>query len=148
MIEAGVAAAAAILRRHGIPYVVIGGQAIARSAATTTRDVDVMVATGDFARTVKVLREEPGLAFDWETRETARFRILSLGGVPLDVINGSAFAGNRSGEEFFRYLADEGSSEVDGVAFLGSRGTRRGRRRIGIHFIHQEKARRHRAQPH
>jgi len=117
MIEAGVAAVAALLRRRGIPYVVIGGQAIALTAATTTRDVDVMVATGDFARTVRALREEPDLAFDWETRETARFRLLSLGGVPLDVINGAAFAGKGSDQEFFRYLADEGSSEIDGVVF-------------------------------
>jgi hypothetical protein len=117
VIEAEVAAAGAILRRHGIPYVVIGGQAISRAAATTTRDVDVMVATGDFQRTVKALRGEADLAFDWETRETARFRMLPLGGVPLDVINGASFAGNRSGEEFFRYLADEGSNQIEGIAF-------------------------------
>lgn len=117
VIEAGVAAADTILRRRGIPYVVIGGQAIALTAATATRDVDVMVATRDFSRTVAELRAEPELAFDWETRETARFRILPLGGVPLDVINGAAFTGTGAAQEFFRYLVDEGSTEAEGVAF-------------------------------
>lgn len=117
MIDTEVAAAGAILQRRGIAYVVIGGQAIARTAATTTRDVDVMVATADFTRTVAELRKEPGLVFDWETRETARFRILPLGGVPLDVINSAAFSGSKSGEEFFHYLTQEGSVEAEGVSF-------------------------------
>jgi hypothetical protein len=112
-----VSAADAILRRLGIPYVVVGGQAMARSAATTTRDVDVMVATADYARTVEELRKESGLAFDWDDGKLCRFRILARGGVPLDVINGAAFAGKRPGADFYRYLAEEASSTADGIAY-------------------------------
>jgi len=115
--EPEVRAADAILRRHGIRYVVIGGQAIAQKAATTTHDVDVMVATDDFGMTIGRFRDEKELTLDWEEKQLARFRIRSIGGVPLDVINASTFSGVESGEEFFRYLRSEGSTEIDGIAY-------------------------------
>ncbi len=117
MTEPGVAAARDILRRRGILFVVIGGQAVAREAATSTRDVDVMVATDSFGRTVALLREEKDLAFDWETEQLARFRILPLGGVPFDVINAATFSGARPGDEFFHFLARESSTGEDGIAY-------------------------------
>jgi hypothetical protein len=117
MTEPEVGAVDAILRAHGIPFVVVGGQAIARTAATTTHDVDVMVATADFGRTIERLRAEKDLAFDWDDQQIARFRIRNLGGVPLDVINAATFSGGTSGEEFFRFLTKEGSSETDGIAY-------------------------------
>ncbi len=117
MTDPEVSAAGEILRAAGIPFVVVGGQAIARSAATTTRDVDVMVATRDYGRAVAKLRGVPGLAFDWDDGKLCRFRILALGGVPLDLINSDAFAGTRTGGEFFDYLAREASTEVDGIAY-------------------------------
>ncbi len=115
--EPEVAAADAIFRRKGIRYVVIGGQAIAQNAATATRDVDVMVATADYRRTLAQLREERDLAFDWEDGKLARFRILPIGGVPLDILDASVFAGRRTGEEFFRYLREEASTESGGVTY-------------------------------
>ncbi len=117
MTEPGVAAADVILRRRGILYVVIGGQAVAQEAATSTRDVDVMVTTDDFGKTVALLREEKDLAFDWETAQLARFRILPLGGVPFDLINAATFSGEKSGDEFFRFLAREGSTGEDGIPY-------------------------------
>jgi hypothetical protein len=117
MTEPGVAAVDAILRRLGIRYVVVGGQAIAQEAATTTHDVDVMVATDDYAKTVELLRSDRDLVFDWESNQIARFRIRSVGGVPLDVINGAHFSGKKTGQEFFGFLADEGSTETDGIAY-------------------------------
>jgi hypothetical protein len=115
--EPEVAAVDAILRRLGIRFVVIGGQAIAQKAATATHDVDVMVATDDFPRTIAALRMERDLAFDWEDDQLARFRLRPEGGVPLDVINAATFAGDRTGAEFFRFLAEEGSTETDGIAY-------------------------------
>ncbi len=117
MTDPEVAAASEILRAAGIEFVVVGGQAIARSAATTTRDIDVMIATRDYATAVAALRKVPGLAFDWDDGKLCRFRILASGGVPLDLINSSAFAGARSGGEFYDYLVREGSSRVDGIAY-------------------------------
>lgn len=115
--EPEVAAADAILRRHEIRYVVIGGQAIARTAATATHDVDVMVATADYSETLSRLRRDAELTFDWDENPLARFRIRSEGGVPLDIINASAFAGGETGEAFFRFLLEEGSAPSDGVAY-------------------------------
>ena len=117
MTEPEVKAADTILRRHSIQYIVIGGQAIAQKAATTTHDVDVMVATDDYASTVRRLRAETELVLDWEDKQLARFRIRPQGGVPLDIINASAFSGAKPGEEFFRYLDGEGSSETEGIRY-------------------------------
>ena len=117
MTEPEVAAADKILRAQGIRYVVVGGQAVAQKAATTTRDVDVMVATVDYASTVARLRQVPDLAFDWDENNLARFRILSLGGVPLDIINPTAFAGNKDGAAFFRYLLADSKSDASGIAY-------------------------------
>jgi predicted nucleotidyltransferase len=117
MIEPEVRAADEILRRQKIQYVVVGGQAIAQQAATATRDVDVMVATNDFRTTIRRLQSEKELTMDWEDDQIARFRIRSAGGVPLDVINSSAFSGTKTGEEFFRFLTSDGSSPVDGVLY-------------------------------
>ncbi len=115
--EPEVAGADSILRRSQIRYVVVGGQAVAREAATATHDVDVLVATADFDRTVLRLQQDPELTFDWKDGKLARFRIRSLGGVPLDVLNAVLFSGPRSGEEFFDYLLHEASTEVDGIAY-------------------------------
>lgn len=112
-----VRAADAILRRHGIRYIVVGGQAVAQKAATTTHDVDVMVATQDFDETVKRLRTEKDVAFDWEEENLARFRILPAGGVPLDVLNSRLFAGRKSGEAFFRFLLDGATSDDQGISY-------------------------------
>lgn len=117
MTEPEVDAVSVILHRHAIRFVVIGGQAVARKSATATHDVDVMVATADYPLTVFRLRSDKALAFDWENPQTARFRILALGGVPLDIVNAATFSGSRSAEEFFRFLSEEGSAEADGVPY-------------------------------
>ena len=95
----------------------VGGQAVARRAATTTRDVDVMVATADYHDTVARLRDDPDLVFDWENDQVARFRVRSVGGVPLDIINPVTFSGEKTGEEFFSFLIREASFEADGVSY-------------------------------
>ncbi|MGI0071175.1 MAG: hypothetical protein ACRECT_03790 [Thermoplasmata archaeon] len=117
MTEPEVVAADGILRRHGVRYVVVGGQAIARSAATTTQDVDVMVATDDYVTTLARLRGDPSLAFDWEDAKLARFRILPIGGVPLDILNAATFAGERTASEFFRFLVGDATADADGIAY-------------------------------
>jgi hypothetical protein len=117
MTEPEVAAADEIFRRRHVRFVVIGGQAIAQKAATATRDVDVMVATADYRRTLAELRGEKELAFDWEDGKLARFRLLGIGGVPLDIIDAVTFSGQRTGEEFFRFLLDEASEDSDGVRY-------------------------------
>ncbi len=117
MTDPEVLAADAILRRHDIRYIVVGGQAVAQKAATTTHDVDVMVATHDFHETVQRLRTEKEVAFDWEEENLARFRILPAGGVPLDVQNSRLFAVRKSGEAFFRYLLAGASSDDRGISY-------------------------------
>ncbi len=115
MTEPEITRADEILRRHGVRYVVVGGQAIGKSVSTTD-DVDVMVTTTDYAETIPLLRDEPGLKFEWEEGGVTRFRILAAG-VPLDILDAATFAGDRTDEEFFAFLLEEESTERDGILF-------------------------------
>jgi predicted nucleotidyltransferase/(2Fe-2S) ferredoxin len=118
MSEPSVEAADAVLRKHGIRYAVVGGQAIARNAATATRDVDVLVTTADYRTAVDRLREDDELTLAWEGGPVTRFGIAALRGVPLDVVDAGFFAGTKTGEEFFDFLVHEQATEADGILFV------------------------------
>jgi hypothetical protein len=115
--EAAVLAADKILRRHGIRYTIVGGQAIARNAATSTQDVDVMVTTDDFRTAIQKLGADPELTLAWEAKAVARFGIVALHGIPLDVVDAGAFSGTKTGTEFFEFLLTEHSTEADGIFY-------------------------------
>ncbi len=117
MKDPAVNAADAILRRHGIGYVIVGGKAVAQEAATATRDVDVMVTTTDYREAVRRLSGDPALTLAWEADQVTRFGILDHAGIPLDIVDSGAFSGKRSGQEFFDFLVRDASSEVEGVRY-------------------------------
>lgn len=112
-----VEAACAILQRHGIRFAVVGGQAVAQSAATTTRDVDVMVTTDDYRAAIERLGRDDAVTLAIEGGPVTRFGIQALHGAPLDLIDAGFFAGTRSGTEFFAFLLEEESFEKDGVRY-------------------------------
>jgi hypothetical protein len=116
--DPAVEAADRILRRHGIRYVIVGGQAIARTAATATRDVDVMVTTSDYRGAVARLAEDEELTKAWDGGAVTRFGIRAVRGAPLDVVDAGVFAGKKSAEEFFDFLFDEQSAEADGIRYV------------------------------
>jgi len=106
-----------VLRRHDIRYVVVGGQAVARSAATATVDVDVMVTTADYRDAIARLEQDPELTKAWDGGAVCRFGLRSRPGIPLDVVDAGAFAGLRPGAEFFSFLEGEESTEVEGIRY-------------------------------
>jgi hypothetical protein len=120
--DPGVAAADGILRRHGIRYLVVGGQAVGREAATATQDVDVMVTTSDYRDAVARLGADPELTKAWEGGPVVRFGIRALNGIPLDVVDSGFFAGKRTGKDFFEFLIREESSENEGVRYITTAG--------------------------
>lgn len=117
MIDPTVDAASAILRKHGIRFAIVGGQAVALSAATATRDVDVMVTTDDYQNAVARLGTDEALTLGVEGGAVTRFGIVALHGAPLDLIDAGFFAGNKTGGEFFEFLLREQSTPIDGVLF-------------------------------
>jgi hypothetical protein len=117
MTDPSVLAADAILKRHGIRYTIVGGQAIAVSAATATQDVDVMVTTDDYASAVAQLARDDELTLAWEGGPVTRFGIKNFRGIPLDLVDAGVFAGTKSGKEFFDYLLREQSTETDGIRY-------------------------------
>ncbi len=117
MKDPAVDAADAILRRHDIDYVIVGGQAVAQEAATATRDVDVMVTTTDYREAVRRLSGDADLTLAWQSGQVTRFGLSAHEGIPLDVVDAGAFSGKKAGEEFFLFLVQEASSESDGVRY-------------------------------
>ena len=118
MTDPTVHAANALLRKHGIRFVVIGGQAVAREAATATRDVDVMVTTADYRQAIARLGKDDDLTLAIEGSAVTRFGIVALNGAPLDLIDAGFFAGKKTGEEFFEFLLREASTEADGILYV------------------------------
>ncbi|MCI4348795.1 MAG: hypothetical protein L3J93_01050 [Thermoplasmata archaeon] len=117
MTEHYVEVADAILRDHGIHYVVVGGQAVARTVQTGTSDVDVMVTTADFDATVAVLLKDKRIRLRGLREGVALFAIESAQGVGFDLLDAAPFGGTRTGEEFFRFLIDEESTETDRIRY-------------------------------
>jgi hypothetical protein len=117
MIGQGVDVANIILTGHGIAFIVVGGQAVARTVETGTSDVDVMVTTGDFPRTVEKLLKDPRIRLRGMREGVALFAIESARGVGLDVLDAAPFAGNRSGAEFYRFLEQRESREENGIRY-------------------------------
>ena len=117
MTDPAVEAASAILRKHGIRFAIVGGQAVALDAATATRDVDVMVTTDDYRAAHDRLARDDALTLGIEGGAVTRFGIKSLRGVPLDLIDAGFFAGNKTGGEFFDFLMRLHSTEVGGVVY-------------------------------
>jgi hypothetical protein len=115
--DPAVRAADAILRRIEIRYVVIGGQAVAQRVPTGTLDVDVMVTTADYAEGIRKLREDKSLLFRGEQDGVAFFALVDMGGVGFDLLDATPFAGARTGDEFFRFLQTDESTEKDGIRY-------------------------------
>lgn len=109
-----------ILREHDIRYVVVGGQAVAKTVITGTSDVDIMVTTSDFAQTVARLLKDPRLRLRGAREGLELFAIETAQGVGLDVLDAAPFSGTRSGEEFFRYLVERESSETGGIRYAST----------------------------
>jgi len=100
----------ATLRRHGIEYIVVGGQAIAEEVPVFTQDLDVMVALRNFDRAVERIRREPIFGSEERKSWIARWEVHGLGANPvktdLDLLNGQPYCGTMAPDGFFDYLRD------------------------------------------
>ncbi len=115
-----VEAACAILKEHDSAFVVVGGQAVARTVPTGTMDVDVMVTTADFGATLALLLKDPRLRLRGVREGVAMFAMEEAGGIGFDLLDAAPFAGRRSGKAFFRFLVDTESTESGGVRYAST----------------------------
>lgn len=92
-------------------YLIVGGAAVARAVDSETEDVDLMLAVSDYASVVKKLGEDPRVFIESVGGMAGGF--LTAGGrrIEFDLLNPSSFSGNRTGEEFFRYVLRYRSQE-------------------------------------
>jgi hypothetical protein len=102
----------AFFRDHDVPTLIIGGVAIVAQGGRATEDVDLFVATRDFAGL------EDAISGDSRVREFGTvgsvskfyFRLRSRRvEIRVDVLNPQVFSGTRSGDEFFGFIWDHHS---------------------------------------
>lgn len=104
---------ARLLTRHGIRFVVVGGQAVARRVQTATEDIDVLVLVEDLGATVADLAKDSAVkCIDAPASGMAGGQV-RVGGayVDFDLLDPASYSGNRPGPDFFAYVLRYGSSE-------------------------------------
>ncbi len=96
---------ARLLERHGIRFVIVGGQAVARSVPTATEDIDALVMVDDLGAAVEALREDPAVRqIDAPSSGMAGGRVRTGGReIDFDLLDPAAYSGSRSGREFFEF---------------------------------------------
>ncbi|MGA7860716.1 MAG: hypothetical protein WCB19_02530 [Thermoplasmata archaeon] len=85
-------------------YLVVGGLAVEQKVPTATEDVDLLLAVADYERVVAALVADPSVQIDEGRLISGGFMDGGDGKVDFDLLNPVAFAGKRSGEEFFDFV--------------------------------------------
>lgn len=111
---------ARILRRNGVGFVFVGGVAIEQRFPSATQDFDVMVLPTGYERAVRLVDRDPAVvSFSRGPAEMPGGHVLVAGTVVrFDLLDPAAYSGNRSGEEFYRFVVryHSDASELGRVA--------------------------------
>lgn len=97
---------AQILRRNRIDYTFVGGTAILSHFPSVTLDFDVMVLPRDFSRAVESIDKDPAVAaMDRSPVSMPGGHVIVRGNlVRFELLDPAAYAGARTGEEFYGYV--------------------------------------------
>jgi hypothetical protein len=112
---------AQILQRNRVDYIFVGGVAIRNRYRSDTVDFDVMVLPRDFAGAIERIDHDPSVAS--MTRGPGSMpggHVIVRGElVRFDILDPAAYAGNRTGSEFYSYVRRYASepSALGRVAF-------------------------------
>jgi hypothetical protein len=103
----------------GIEYVVVGGSAIELKHSVGTKDVDVLIAVGDWAPLDRALDERREATPLESHAGSIRGTRLHLGTQVADVefISGQPFCGKRDPDDFIRFVRSRHSKVHGGVRF-------------------------------
>ncbi len=96
-----------------IRYIVVGGSAIG------TKDVDVLIGVGDWEPIDRILENRREAAPLEPMSGSIRGTVVALGTEQVDVefLSGEPFAGNRSADDFLRYVHQHRSEVDEGVRY-------------------------------
>ncbi len=97
------------LRRNGVDYIVIGGQAIAEHVQTGTEDLDVLVALRDFDEALTRLKADQEFGDAPEERGWIAKFVISTGTpaadrIDFDVVSTVRYVKGPSANRFFDYI--------------------------------------------
>ena len=105
--------------RLGIAYVVVGGSAIERTVPVGTKDVDVLIAIGDWGPLDAALENRRDAAPLQPISGSIRGTIVTIGtrNIDLEFISGEPFSGERAPDEFIEYVRKSRSSDDRGIRY-------------------------------
>lgn len=100
-----------LLERHGVPFVIVGGQALARKIPTATQDIDVLVLVNDLAVVTESLGKDPAVRYvDPPSSGMSGGQVRVAGSyIDFDLLDPASYSGTRSGAAFFSYVRRYGS---------------------------------------
>ncbi|HLY77104.1 MAG TPA: hypothetical protein VKT21_04395 [Thermoplasmata archaeon] len=100
-----------LLERHKIPFVIVGGQAIARKVPTATQDIDLLVLVDDMNATAEALAKDPVVRFVDPPSSGMAGGEARIAGVNIDfdLLSPASYSGGRPGRDFFVYVRRYGS---------------------------------------
>ncbi|MCI4347238.1 MAG: hypothetical protein L3J97_01300 [Thermoplasmata archaeon] len=88
----------------GARFLIVGGAAVARAVPSETEDVDLMLAVSDFGRVIRSLAKDPTAYVEKVGAIAGGFLIAGDRRIEFDLLDPSAFSGERSAVEFFDYV--------------------------------------------
>lgn len=107
------------LETLGVPFIVVGGSAIAERYRMSTKDVDVLILVGSWKQLDAVLEHHPLASpldpFSGSIRETTV--ILGSRRVLVEFISGEQSSGTRSPDEFVAYVRSRWSRSAGGIRY-------------------------------
>lgn len=103
----------------GVPFVVVGGSAIAISVPVATKDVDVLISGKDWDTVDEALEDRKDAAPLDPMTGTIRATRVAIGGssIDLEFISGEPFCGTRTPREFVQYVREKGSVRHGGTLY-------------------------------
>jgi hypothetical protein len=115
----GVVATARWVETLGIPFLVIGGSAIAEKYEMSTKDVDILILVSSWKPLDDALDSNPDASpltpYSGSIRETT----VTVGNrrVLVEFISGEQASGNRAADEFVTYVRSRWSRTVEGIRY-------------------------------
>jgi hypothetical protein len=104
----------------GVPFVVVGGSAIARVVEVGTKDVDVLVAARDMPTVEQALDGRKDATPLDPATGTIRSTSVAVGGATIElefIVSAHLFSGELRPEEFGEYVRRHGSEEHGGIRY-------------------------------
>jgi hypothetical protein len=92
------------LQKLSARFLIVGGAAVARAVDSETEDVDLMLAVSDYGRVVRGFAGDPSVQIEAHGPIAGGFLLAGGRRVEFDLLDPSAFSGERSGNEFFDYV--------------------------------------------